>query len=35
MSALHPQLVKGVRKEVSPQAAIQEAERAVNAVVSS
>ncbi|HET7771331.1 MAG TPA: extracellular solute-binding protein [Chloroflexota bacterium] len=33
MNALTPELVKGVRREVSPQAAIQEAERALNAVI--
>jgi multiple sugar transport system substrate-binding protein len=31
--ALHPELSKALRKELSPQSAIQEAERAVNAVL--
>jgi multiple sugar transport system substrate-binding protein len=34
MAALQPELTKGVRKELSPQAAVQEAERALNAVLS-
>ncbi|CAA9236836.1 MAG: hypothetical protein AVDCRST_MAG77-1507 [uncultured Chloroflexi bacterium] len=33
MNALHPELTKGVRKELSAQSAIQEAERAANAVL--
>jgi multiple sugar transport system substrate-binding protein len=33
INALHPELSKGIKKEFSPQSAIQEAERAVNAVI--
>jgi multiple sugar transport system substrate-binding protein len=35
INALHPELSKGVKKELSPQSAIGEAERAVNAALSS